>query len=188
MAAATGKTMFKKLQALGTKEAKSTFSALVGVAKNIRATELAPEGLSPESDLALKARICLMIFWIYEGVQVCCAESIQRGEHSVTFQKLSLDGVLGNWSRTLDQLVEHGLPSVIGSDKLTQLEKESPFEFSVAEESIQTLKNARYRDRILFLEKLMDDLQAAGKNTILRQMHMVVDLNSFHLESAFSRK
>ena len=123
MAAATGQTMFEKLQALGTKEAKSAFSALVGVPKNIRATELAPEGLSPESDLALKARICLMIFWIYEGVQVCCAESIQRGGHSVAFQKLSLDGVLGNWSRTLDQLIEHGLPSVIGSDKLTQLEK-----------------------------------------------------------------
>ena len=136
VAAATGKTMFEKLQAPGTKEPKIAFSALVDVAKNIRATELAPEGLGPESDLALKARICLMIFWIYEGVRACCAESIQRGEHSVAFQKLSLDGALGNWSRTVDQLVEHGLPSVIGSDKLAQLEKESPFEFGVAGESI----------------------------------------------------
>ena len=115
MAAATGKTMFEKLQALGTKEAKFAFSALVGVAENIRATELAPEGLSPESDLALKARLCLMIFWIYEGVQASCVESIQQGDHSVAFQRLATDGVLLNWHHTFNQLVEHGLPSVIGN-------------------------------------------------------------------------
>ena len=173
MAAATGKTMFEKLQALGTKEAKSAFSALVGVAKNIRATELAPEDLSPNCELALKARVCLMILWIYEGVQASCVESVQQGDHSAAFQRLATDGVLLNWRHTLNQLVEHGLPSVFESDKLTSLEKESPFHFPEAEERIQTLKHASYRERIRFLEELMDNQQVAGKNTILRQMYML---------------
>ena len=159
------KLIFEKLQALGPRT--QFFFCSDGYCKNIRVTEFAPKGLSAESNLTLKARIGLMIFWIYEGVQACCSESIQRGEHLIAFQKLSLDDVLGNWSHILDQFVKYGLPIVIASDNLTQLERELPFEFGVVE-VMQTLKYNRCKDHILFLEKLMDDFQAARKNIILR--------------------
>ena len=102
------------------------------VAKNIRGIELAPGGSNPNCDLAVKARICLMILWTYEdyeGVQASRVESIQQGDQSIAFQRLAVDGVLLNWQETLNQLVEHGLPCAIGNDKLTSSEKEPPFEF-----------------------------------------------------------
>ena len=81
--------------------------------------------------------------------------------------------MLLNWHYTLNQFVEHGLPSVFESNKLMSLEKQSPFHFPEAEKHIQTLKHASYRERIRFLEELMDNQQVAGKNTILRQMFML---------------
>ena len=145
------KLLGEKLKAL---ENKIRIFALVDIAKTIRATELPHEDLSPNGGLALKARICRSM----------------KGDHSVAFHKLSMDGVLLNWWHTLNQLVEHGdwgWQAYVVGEKISAW---IPWGWGACS---GFGKSQPLHKTHSFSGGLIDNQQVAGKNTIKRQMLML---------------
>lgn len=113
---ASGDTLFEKLKFIGRRQddAVAAFSALVDVAKDIRSTERVPWPVGDALAFVLNSRIMLMLHWAWSHVH--CVEALERGDDTAETLCSLLGAVLKGIPKTLDQIVEHGLPSIAESD------------------------------------------------------------------------
>eukprot|EP00435_Cladocopium_sp_Y103_P044190 s1687_g12.t1 len=183
----SGCTLFEKVKELAKRDQEASViqTALVDVAKGIRATEISHRDLRDLStSVRCESRIGLLILW---GCQRLHKDFFGALDLEQTTDKRKalledfLEAVDTCIAKTFEELVTHGRESLAGSEQLTRTEIDNPFHFPEEEAVMQAMMVSDQSDSDFtrFVSRWEDQLNAAKKLTALRREYLWFKAKAF---------